>query len=64
MNYGGDDPASFQEHAAKMIPGGQARDSRTMLRTFRRYSMVPSDDARATLEALIGHLLGELPRLR
>lgn len=57
VNYGGDDLAAFEEQAAKMMPGWQARDLRTMLRAFHRYGMVPGQDARATLEALIGHPL-------
>jgi uncharacterized protein YbjT (DUF2867 family) len=57
VNYGGDDLAVFEEQAAKMMPGWQARDLRTMLRAFHRYGMVPGLDARATLEALIGHPL-------
>ena len=57
VNYGGDDLAAFEEQAGKMMPGWQARDLRTMLRAFHRYGMVPGQDARATLEALIGHPL-------
>jgi len=57
VNYGGDDLAAFEEQAAKMMPGWQARDLRTMLRAFHRYGMVPGQDARATLEGLIGHPL-------
>lgn len=57
VNYGGDDLAAFEEQAGKMMPGWQARDLRTMLRAFHRCGMVPGQDARATLEALIGHPL-------
>lgn len=57
VNYGGNDLAAFEEQAGKMMPGWQARDLRTMLRAFHRYGMVPGQDARATLEALIGHPL-------
>ncbi len=40
-----------------MMPGWMARDMRMMLRAFHRYGMIPGNDSRATLEALIGHPL-------
>lgn len=57
VRYGGSDLTAFEEQAAKMMPGWQARDLRVMLRAFHRFGMVPSQDSRATLEALIGHPL-------
>ena len=55
--YGGDDLDAFERQAAGMMPGWQAHDLRVMLRAFHRHGMVPGTDARAVLEALIGHPL-------
>lgn len=57
VRYGGGDLAAFEEQAATMMPGWQARDLRVMLRAFYRFGMVPTQDSRATLDALIGHPL-------
>lgn len=57
VRYGGDDLVAFEEQAAKMMPGWQAHDLRVMLRAFHRFGMIPGQDSRATLEALIGHPL-------
>ncbi len=57
VRYGGDDLAAFENGASKTIPAWQARDMRTMMRAFHRFGMVPGQDARATLEALLGHPL-------
>lgn len=37
---GGDDLAAFEEQTAKMMPGWQVRDLRTMLRAFNRYGKI------------------------
>ncbi len=57
VRYGGDDLGAFEQQAAGMMPGWMARDMRMMLRAFHRYGMIPGNDSRATLEALIGHPL-------
>ena len=57
VRYGGDDLAAFETQAAKMLPGWMAHDLRTMFRAFHRFGMVPGNDSRATLEALLGHPL-------
>jgi uncharacterized protein YbjT (DUF2867 family) len=55
--YGGDDLEAFERQMAEMMPGWLAHDLRTMFRAFHRFGMVPGNDSRATLEALLGHPL-------
>jgi uncharacterized protein YbjT (DUF2867 family) len=57
VRYGGDDLATFESQAARMMPGWMAHDLRLMLRAFHRFGMIPGKDSRATFEALIGHPL-------
>ena len=57
VRYGGDDLEAFESHAAQRMPAWLAHDLRVMLRAFHRFGMVAGDDARATLEGVIGHPL-------
>lgn len=57
VRYGGDDLAAFETQAAETLPGWLAHDLRTMFRAFHRFGMVPGNDSRTTLEALLGHPL-------
>lgn len=57
VRHGGNDLAGFERQAAGMMPGWQAHDMRLMLRGFHRHGMVPGQDSRAVLEALLGHPL-------
>jgi uncharacterized protein YbjT (DUF2867 family) len=57
VRYGGDDLATFESQAARMMPGWMAHDLRLMLRAFHRFGMIPGKDSRAIFEALIGHPL-------
>jgi len=57
VRYGGDDLATVESHAARMMPGWMAHDFRLMLRAFHRFGSIPGKDSRAIFEALIGHPL-------
>ena len=57
IRYAGDDLGAFESQAAGMMPGWLAHDLRTMFRAFHRFGMVPGNDSRTTLEALLGHPL-------
>ena len=55
IRYGGDDLNAFESQMAGMMPGWLAHDLRTMFRAFHRSGMVPGNDSRMTLEALLKH---------
>ena len=57
IRYAGDDLEAFESQMAGMMPGWMAHDLRTMFRAFHRFGMVPGEDSRATLIALLGHPL-------
>lgn len=57
IRYAGDDLEAFERQMAGMMPGWQAHDLRTMFRAFHRFGMVPGNDSRTILEALLGHPL-------
>ena len=57
IRYGGDDLEAFERQMAGMMPGWLAHDLRTMFRAFHRFGMVPGNDSRTTLKALLGHPL-------
>ena len=57
IRYGGDDLNAFESQMAGMMPGWLAHDLRMMFQAFHRFGMVPGNDSRRTLEALLGHPL-------
>lgn len=57
VSYPGDDLDAFEQQMRETAPSWQARDLRMMFRAFHQFGMVPPQQARTTLEALLGHPL-------